>query len=164
MAIVDRTWSCPLRTQDGFRLLEVGGSPGFVGIDDGAQMTVSDALGSGDLESGLTSVYAGGISVNRRCVAAMNRIALTRTGLPGPPARFQTQYDCELTPRKILVRVRATVRSPGNWVKSGPVVRLRKAVSNAEMAVQTPKRRPLAFMTIGGDQVRIWVSPGCVRD
>ena len=144
--------------------MEVGGSPGFVGIDDGAQMTVSDALGSGDLESGLTSVFAGGISVNRRCVVTTKRIALTRTGLRGPPARFQTQFDCELTPRKILVRVRATVRSPGTWMKSGPVVRLRKAVSKAEMAVHTPTRRPLAFMTIGGDQVRIWTSPGCVRD
>jgi hypothetical protein len=161
-AVVDRTLSCPLTTAAGFRLLGVSGNQGLVGYESGASAFVSDQLAAGDLKT-LVHAHGIGITLQRGCVAA-KRIALTRKALPGPPDAWQSSYDCELTPKRVLVRIRATVAKATPWKRLGPRLILERAVSKAEIAVQTPTRKPIAFVSISGKKLRLWVSPGCVRD
>jgi hypothetical protein len=123
-----------------------------------------DELAAGASDSLLVYADNRGIRLHRSCVAA-KRIVLTRKGLPGPPDRFEARYDCEYRPTRVLVRVRATVAAATPWKRSPPMhLQLERTVTKAEVAVQTPSRKAIAFLTIAGDAVRVWISPGCARD
>jgi hypothetical protein len=145
-------------------VLGVAGNPGFVDIPDwNASMDVTDPLAPNPRDR-LVSVGSRGIRVHRGCTTA-KRVALTRKGLPGPPGIFQASYDCESKPKSVLVRVRAAAAAASPWKREPPAhLELRKTVSSAAVSVQTPSRRPIGYVTISGKQVRIWISPDCVRD
>jgi hypothetical protein len=152
-AIVDRTWSCPLHTSDGFRLLGVAGSPGFVDIPQSAAgVTVTDQLAPTGARHVLVSAGSTTIRVHRIC-RETKRIALTHRGLPEPPDIFQANYDCESKPKAVLIRVRAVVASPGAWKRSKPAhLQLERPVLSAQLTVQMPSGRPIGFLTIAGSR------------
>ena len=162
-AIVDRTWSCPLHTSDGFRLLSIGGARGFVDIPTAdAGMHVNDDLAP-SARSQLLGASSRGLRVSRSCTGA-RRINLTRKGLPGPPDIFATSYDCESKPKSILIRLRAVLGEAGTWRHAPPAhLDLLKPVSSAQLVVQAPTGRRFAYATIAGKDFRLWVSPNCVR-
>ena len=68
-AIVDRTWSCPLRTSDGFRLVTIWGIDAVAGYEHDASMRVEDGLAASPAAQ-LVSVTSTEVRVNRRCAAA----------------------------------------------------------------------------------------------
>jgi hypothetical protein len=153
-----------LHTSDGFRLVSVSASPGFVGYErSDASMSVGDSLAP-SAQSDLVFVGSTTIRVHRRCVAA-RKIVLSAKGLPGPPGIFRANYDCESKQKSILVRVRAVAASSTPWKRQPPAhLELRKAVSSAQLSVQTPSGQSLGYVTIADKKVRIWISPDCVRD
>lgn len=163
MALVDRTLTCPLVTSDGFRLLSVWGIEGNVGVGGfDASARVVDELALSP-QSVLASAEARGLAVSRRC-SDRERAPFQRKGLPGPPGIFTATYDCESRPREVVIRLRAVVASGGRWRRQGASVVLRRAVASAQLSVQTPSRVPFGHVTIAGKQMRILVSPDCVRD
>ena len=145
-------------------MVGVGGAEGFVDIPEfDASMYVSDEVAP-SARSQLVSVDSRGIRVHRQCAAA-EPIALKRAGLQGPPDIFRARYDCEVKPRSVLIRVRATVKASRRWTRGRPAhLVLETPVSRAELSVQTPSRRPIGYVTIAAKKVRLWVSPDCVRD
>jgi hypothetical protein len=145
-------------------VLGVAGNPGFVDVPESDASTyVTDQLAPAPRDM-LLALSSRGIRVHRGCTA-VKRIALTRKGLPGPPGIFQASFDCESKPKTVLVRVRAVAAAASPWKREPPAhLELRKTVSSAALSVQTPSRRPLGYVTISGKQVRIWISPACVRD
>jgi hypothetical protein len=144
-------------------MLGVSGSQGFVGYArSDASMSVSDKVAPHPRNM-LVSADSTGIRVSRLCTAA-RRIPLTRRGLPGPPSLFQAYYDCAARPKRILVRIRAVAAASAPWTRQPPAqLDLQKAVSRAEMRVQAPNGRSIAYVTIAGKQIRLWIAPDCIR-
>ena len=88
------------------------------------------------------------VEVGPRCTRTRANVPLARTGLPGPPVRFQSDVACALAGR-ILVRAR--------------VVSEAGRVTRAELAVRTEKSgAPVAYARIDrdGDGV-FYSSPRC---
>lgn len=151
--MVDRTWSCPLYTSHGFRLLSVWGLEGNVGLTWDASMRLVDDLAPSPQDS-LVSVQSREIRVLRRCKVARSPIPLTRRGLPGPPDIFTTSYDCESKLKSVLVRVKAIVASSDSWCRQRPAhLALEEPVSSAEMVVQAPNGKRFGYVTIAGKRV-----------
>jgi hypothetical protein len=158
-AVVDRTWSCPMRGSEGLRGLEIYG-----GTDPGAGQAafqVSDGLTPG----GPTLLIAApvGILVNRACAPAKS-VALGRRGLPGAPVTIISKYECPTKAAKVFVRLRARVVSPRPWRRqSDGDVELKTAVSSVQLAFHAPRGTPMAYVTFAGAKLQMWGSQSCVR-
>ena len=160
-ALIDRSVSCPLTTSDGLRLLSVGGSPGYVGFPGTSSISVLDTLRNSS-SGGLVWAGDGYIRLSLGCSAA-RRIPLSRAGLPGPPGIFAADWDCPMKPTTVRLRIRATVARATPWRREREQLVLQRAVSKAEVTVQTPSGKPIAFMALAKNTFRIWVAPTCVR-
>ena len=118
--LVDRTYACT--TEDfggGYRRGDLDAHPRLpngvpagvrfvAGREEGAAAVGADAAGGFGQRSG--GVYV----TTARCRLTRLRVALSPAGLEGGHTAVATSYECEL-PRRIVVRVRAVLRSAGRW-------------------------------------------------
>lgn len=94
------------------------------------------------------SVY-GTLALNRRiCRTVSTRIPLSSTGLSGGAAgQLGETFDCE-SPRRVLVRVRATLAEPGALVGHDIFLLTTTPIREARLAVRTQSGKPLAYATV----------------
>jgi len=108
----------------------------------------------------------GTVSVNLDlCRRVAARVPLVSKGLEAKPVGvFDDPHDCA-TPRRILLRVRATVRDPGKVTTYRSYLRTTESVRSAEIAVRTPSGRPVAFaQVLESGTARLFTAKGCVQD
>jgi hypothetical protein len=115
------------------------------------------------------SVTAGG-TLGRNtelCRTTSARFPLSRTGLRGGAVRIETRtVDCD-APRRVLVRIRATVRGSGALRERGRIfVATGAPVVRAELAVRTPSGKLLAHATVNesGRATQYTAVRGCMRE
>jgi hypothetical protein len=178
-AIVDRTFACSVvassRTYPDpdprSRRIAIGihrdvdptrKSAAAVGVSDkNADSLVSVPHGPG------VGRPTGGIWVNRtRCTWMKDvRVPLSPRGLPGPPTRYSSGFEC-VVPRRVLVRVRAVLRRPANWIAAGGQFVVRGDVAETQLAIRTlPARKPLALGVVDADgDSALHISANCVKE
>jgi hypothetical protein len=108
----------------------------------------------------------GTVSVNLGlCRRAAARVPLVPQGLEAKPVGvFEDPHDCA-TPRRILLRVRATVREPGKLSTYRSYLRTTEPVKSAELAVRTPSGTPVAYaQVLESGTARLFTAKGCVQD
>jgi hypothetical protein len=132
------------------------GTPAFLGVASGRYAMVGvvarklDApptTSGGFIWPALPSTNAG-ISVSRgHCARTSAHVPLARSGLPGPPVRFDHYHHCILGGR-LLIRARSVRDSDG---------------FRAALAVRIARtRRPIAFGTIARDgSGGVYINPRC---
>jgi hypothetical protein len=178
--IIDRTFRCtPFLLGDGLRGIEVfaaplgshefqnpHSSPGFLGVSSGGLSPTSDLVSvrADGWQRFRNRRIAEGVYANAvRCASVRASVRLAPRGLPGPPVAWAEDSSCPIHGR-VLVRVRAVLRSPAAWQRvDGSYVGARQNVVEAALAVRSVgARNPLAFMELGpAGKTRLWVSPGC---
>src|SRR5918996_2624740 len=171
---VDITLLCSTVNVGGWREIKASGWPQqkTPSYATGARLFVQTGPGFGAVT--LVSISSahpdetgvGGVYHHRtRCAGTLARIPATPRGLPGPPETHGTGRDCQ-APQRVVVRLRATLRSPGAWGVFGERRELRgirRNVVTASVAVRTwPGRKPLSFATIDERGIaRLWTSYDC---
>jgi hypothetical protein len=189
--VVDRTFRCtPLPLVSGLRDLDIATAPrgtilprgsvrapstGYVGTGSGTDDFGSDLVAvrarsqvryeQRPLPPGVSDVPLppGVYASVRRCVATRASVALSPTGLPGPPVAFETDDACAVRGR-VLVRVLAVLQSPAPWRRQDrQFVGARRNVVEAAIAVRNVRtRRPIAFMRLGrSGTTKLWSSRAC---
>jgi hypothetical protein len=171
---VDRTFVCAPRVFAGVRDLDLSAAPpqelapsvgggstsAYLGVGSGSwhQRLVYVAARSGRLENERAGVYADA----RRCRAARARIPLSTKGLAGPPTRWRTDENCAVR-GSVVVRVRATLQSPGAWQRSGTYAGVRRNVVGATIAVRDQKTgAPVALLRLDAKgNIALWSSARC---
>jgi hypothetical protein len=176
--IVDRTFVCTPMAFAGVRDLDLWASPprtepwtipAYLVARTGTTLPTSDlvyvrARAQGKI--GWTSPFSGPAGVYahaRRCTPTRAPVALTSTGLPGPPAGWYSDVTCSLRGR-VLVRVRALLTAPADWrPTSGPFLAAQRSVLEASLAVRSERTgEALAFMKLARDGgTRFWSAPRC---
>jgi hypothetical protein len=77
---------------------------------------------------------------------------------------FESPFDCA-TPRRVLVRVRATLRGSGTLRSYRSFLRTTAPARTAEIAVTTPAGKPLAYAQVfESGSARLFTAKGCVED
>jgi len=97
------------------------------------------------------------------CVGSRRSVPLASAGLPGPPVQWGQMLKCKPA-GGVLVRVRATVRSSGAWLRVNRLYRGSPGVvTEARLAVRNARTgKPLAFVTIDREsRLRVWSAPTC---
>lgn len=108
----------------------------------------------------------GTVSVNLglcRASATTARIAPKELVARGVTA-FESPLDCA-TPRRVLIRIRATLRGSGTLTSYRSFLRTTTPARTAEIAVTTPIGKPLAYAQVfesGG--ARLFAAKACVED
>jgi hypothetical protein len=109
---------------------------------------------------------SGTIGVLRaQCRASKARVPLSRAGLVGgPQTPLGDEYDC-VTPRKVLIRVRARLRSQGD-LKQRPVFLATSIPTlDAKLSVRTLSGKPLVYAEVfQSGRTPFYTARGCVRD
>jgi hypothetical protein len=108
----------------------------------------------------------GTVSVNLglcRASATTARIAPKELVAKGVTA-FESPLDCA-TPRRVLVRIRATLRGSGTLRSYRSFLRTTAPARTAEIAVTTPSGKPLAYAQVfESGSARLFAAKGCVED
>jgi hypothetical protein len=171
---IDVTMLCTTVTQFGIREVSVGAVPRIVTPTWDRPASVHAWTGSAGATESLAGAEArgqsgrprGGVFLHRvRCSATRAQIPLSARGLPGPPTLHQRSFDCGAT-RRVIVRVRATLKTPGPWEILGERRELRgirRDVTSAAIAVRTwPGKKPLGFTLFDArEQTKLWIASGC---
>ena len=101
------------------------------------------------------------------CRPTAARVPLSQTGLRGGAVRLETRtVECD-TPRRVLVRIRATVRGSASLHERGRIFAATGApIARAELAVRTRGGRLLAHASVDeSGRSRQYTAPrGCVRE
>ena len=153
--LVDRTYACD--TEDfggGYRRGDLDANPRLPnGAPAGVRFTAGREEGAaavGALADGGFGQRAGGVYVTTgRCRLTRLRVALSPAGLEGGATALGTSYECEL-PRRVVVRIRAVLRSVGRWHpiegSGGAAAGVQVDVREAALAVRTlASPKPFAF-------------------
>jgi hypothetical protein len=182
--VIDRTFSCtPVALYSGVRQIDVvvtpRGSPGRRGglLSDlsggyisvisglqrqpGAELVQVSARPEPRWQN--TTLPPGVYANARRCRPAGVLVPLSSKGLPGPPATFEQNVDCEVRGR-VLIRVRAELQTPAAWGRANPPYSgVRRNVDEAKIAVRSERtRRPIGLLALdAAGETRLWVSSGC---
>lgn len=107
----------------------------------------------------------GTLAVNTRlCKRQRARVPLTAKALSGGVVgQLGAEYDCE-TPRRVLVRVRVTSRSPIRLSRDRAFLKARVGLEQGYAAVRTLSGRPLVFAAVAASgKTRIFTSSRCLR-
>ena len=99
------------------------------------------------------------------CRASSRRVSLDRRGLAARAVgAFEEPYDCT-TPRRLLVRVRATV-DPGGTLKSyRGILRTTSSAGEAVLVARTLQGKPVAHARVtAAGKALLLTAPGCVDD
>jgi hypothetical protein len=104
----------------------------------------------------------GTLAINRRICHATKRVPLGSAGLRGGGAgQLGDSYDCQV-PKRVVVRVRAVLESPGTLKPHGAFLLTSAAVTEAKVVVRTQSGRPLAFAsTVKSGRSTIFTGKGC---
>ncbi len=98
------------------------------------------------------------------CRATSSLVPMNTAGLErvtvGP---FEEPYNC-VTPRRILVRVRATLDTPGVLASHRGYLRANRPARSAELMVRTVSGTPVAYAhVIASGKSRLFTARGCVE-
>jgi hypothetical protein len=101
-----------------------------------------------------------------RCRPSRARVALSTKGLSGFPAgKLGDTFDCE-TPRRILVRMRASFQTATSLSRREQFLVTRATLTEGQLAVRTESGRPIAYGSVSASgAARLFTSGGrCFRD
>lgn len=171
---IDVTLLCETVNVGGWREVKASGWPQRESGGYATGGSVSVRTGPGFGATTLVSVAGahpdgtgvGGVYHHRtRCSRTLARIPLTPQGLPPRPETHGTGRDCRASQR-VVVRMRAVLRSAGAWGIFGDKRELRgirRNVVTAAVAVRTwPSKKPLSLGTIdSGGIARLWTAYDC---
>jgi hypothetical protein len=77
---------------------------------------------------------------------------------------FEETYDCD-TPRRVLVRVRATLAGTGALTSFHGYLRTTVPTRTAEVMVRTPSGKPVAYVRVQeSGKASLFTAPECVED
>ncbi|MBA3401686.1 MAG: hypothetical protein H0U05_06820 [Actinobacteria bacterium] len=101
----------------------------------------------------------------KACARATSRVPLSAAGLSGGGASpFGEEFDCP-TPRRFLVRVRATLDSPASLRTREGFLATRVPVREAQLAVRTETGRPLMYAEVlESGKASLFTASGCFRE
>jgi hypothetical protein len=108
----------------------------------------------------------GTLALNHKlCTRSRARVRLTAKGLEGGRAgRFGVEYDCE-SPRRVLVRVRATLRTRAPVYRDRHFVKTKANLKSAYLAIRTRSGKPLAFAAVfESGKARLFTAANCIAD
>jgi hypothetical protein len=107
----------------------------------------------------------GTLAIRQGCRSSRATVALTTKGLNGGPAgQFPESFDCT-TPRRVLVRVRATLEASGSLRRSGDFLRTMSPIRSAAFAVRTLSGKQLVYASVAASgKTRLFTGRGCFRD
>jgi hypothetical protein len=108
----------------------------------------------------------GTLALNQKlCSRSSARVRLTAKGLEGgPPGPFGEEYDCP-APRRVLVRLRATVRTGEPIYRERHFVKTRATLQSAYLAIRTRSGKPLAFAAVfESGKARLFTAGSCLSD
>jgi len=99
------------------------------------------------------------------CTRSSARIPLTSSGLRGGAAgQLVEEFDC-IAPQRVLVRVRAVVRSESRLHRRGGFLSTREPLREAELVVRTEKGKPLVYARVfESGKAELLTARSCVRD
>jgi hypothetical protein len=178
---VDRTFRCAPTTLGGLRSVDVNvipsgtreqygqqhPSPGFAGVASTGAWEARSELVSvrarGWQRFGTTHSPQGVYASTRRCAPSRTRVPLSAMGLPGPPVQWEQSASC-LTGGRVLVRVRAVLRSPAPWRRAGDAyVGARSNVIKAALAIRSERTgKPIAYIELDtAGKTKLWHSSVC---
>jgi hypothetical protein len=163
-ATVDGTWSCSVPALNGYRAIKVDASRAL-GIAS-ANVTIANLLVNGFLagiDAGPIDNKPGRVFVSRSCVRLKKATSLTRGDLAGPDT-LQESYVCD-APKRVLLRVKATLSSKAAWVKQSTFLAVNRNVKVAALIVKTSSGRPIVFAQMKGKKTQLWSDAiACTRD
>lgn len=108
----------------------------------------------------------GTLALNQKlCSRSKARVRLTAKGLEGGPVgQLGEEYDCP-APRRVLVRLRATMRTRGPVYRDRDFLKTKAALKNAYLAIRTRSGRPLAFAAVfESGKARLFTAASCIAD
>ena len=108
----------------------------------------------------------GTVSVQRGvCRATTSRVAVGTRGLRRREVTpFFNLHDC-VTPRRVLVRVRARLERPSTLKSFRGYLRTPEPATTAEVMVRTPSGRPVLYaQVLESGKARLFTAPGCIED
>lgn len=120
----------------------------------------------GDYRFTVRAVLYGTLAVNRSvCRSVSTRIPLTASALGGGAAgRLGEVLDCA-SPRRVAVRVRAVLESPGTLKGHDIFLLTTEPVSEARLAVRTQAGKPLACASVqSSGKTTLFTAKGCVPE
>jgi hypothetical protein len=164
--IVDRTFLCETGYLGGIYQVQIAGSDAVPQASEARPASV-----------GLTTIDASlaflgkqpALEVNvERCKARRARVSLSTSRLSGGAVgKLGRSFDC-VTPRRILVRVRAEFRQPTSLrvVKPYGYATLRAGgiARTASLAIQTEAGKRIALALVRGNSARIYTANTCEED
>jgi hypothetical protein len=177
---IDRTVLCATVLQAGLRKLTVyataatSGQEEITGEKQLPRVSLSsgsfgpDVWGSGITAGGLVGRHKGSatFAISREsCSSTRTRVPLSERGLVGGAASpFGDSYEC-YPPRRILLRVRATFRSPTALRRTADRFWTPTPVERGYLAARTLSGKPLIFGEIHqSGAARLFVAPGCIPE
>ena len=157
-----------------FAAVSTGGSAGVRNtpelLDNSlAWITAGKPSSSTTLDSGwgASPVRSSGTLALRRtgCAKTTARVPLTAKGLRGGAAGpFGEEVDCP-TPRRVLVRIRATLESSATLQQARGFLRTQVAVRTAQLAVLAQGGRQLVYAdVVASGKARLFTARGCTPE
>lgn len=166
--VVDRTFSCEAGFVGG--LYQVDLSSDYSTDPSSPAPTVFSSVTRNIFEAPMGGMDSTGISVNRRlCVATKGTVKLTTKGMRGGVVpRLGAAATCE-TPRRLLLRVRATFKKPvtPQIVRpfGYPQLSATGDLELAALAIGTPTGKTIAYLSVSGSEMaRLFTAKTCKED
>lgn len=164
-ATIDRTLACTVLPA-GVGAIQAAAAPKLGSVDaTPAQVTLSTGTGT---QSSLLAIYAPGV---RRWPAGVTiDAALCRTAKANVPLSFRSlrggvqplgAHATCLAARQVLVHLHVVMAAKPNWTSSGTTQVAHGKPLSADVAVQSHKRKPLAFMSFTGSKASFFSAKNC---
>jgi hypothetical protein len=119
-----------------------------------------------DTRSPYPAKVHGTLALNQKaCRPSSARVALTAKRLDGGPAgQLGVEYDCA-APRRVLIRLRATLASRAPVYQDRHFLKTKATLESAYLAIRTQAGRPLAFAAVfTSGKARLFVAANCLPD
>jgi hypothetical protein len=110
----------------------------------------------------------GTLAMNQRLcrrIRPAKRVRLTAKGLEGGRAgQLGEEYECS-APRRVLVRVRATLRTRAPMYRERDFVKTKANLESAYLAIRTRSGKPLAFAAVSeSGKARLFTASSCISE
>ncbi|MEX2210664.1 MAG: hypothetical protein WD689_02735 [Gaiellaceae bacterium] len=166
--VIDRTLLCEVGISGGVRKLKLYSSSA---IREGPQQHAASVDVSTNLRPTwrLAAIGEGSLELSPACTRSSATVPLSARGLDGGAAGiFGDEHGC-LTPRRVLLRVRATFTSRVTLRRGSPygfpVLFARGTVEQASLAIRTQAGKPLAYATVSETgKARLFTAGSCTAE